>query len=255
MDLEQVLPKPDLLSARKVLAIQPHYDDNDISAGGTIASLTERGTEVFYLTVTDDLVGVIKENLSPQAATQQLRAEQAQAALQLGVKAQYWLDFPDASPFDHFEVRKGLIQHIRLLRPDFILTVDPFTPYEAHTDHIRTGKAAAEAAILYGLMRLKTIPEVDAAYQPHEVQGIAFYNSWAPNTYIDITQTRDKKHRAIDAYQAQFTPDDFPMLHMWVEIRERMHAENCDVPGCTHAEGFKVLNPRLLHGVGETWKF
>ena len=58
MNLEQVLPKPDLLSARKLLAIQPHYDDNDISAGGTIAALVERGAEVFYLTVTDDLVGV-----------------------------------------------------------------------------------------------------------------------------------------------------------------------------------------------------
>lgn len=255
MDLEHLLPKPDLLSAQKVLAIQPHYDDNDISAGGTIATLVERGAEVYYLTVTDDLVGVLDEKLSPQAATQQLHAEQSRAALQIGVKGQYWLDFPDASPFDHFEVRKGLIQHIRLLRPDFILTVDPFTPYEAHTDHIRTGKAAAEATILYRLMRLKTDPQVDAAYQPHEVSGIAFYNSWVPNTYIDITPTREKKHRAIDAYEAQFSPDEFPMLHMWVEIRERMHAENCDVPGSTHAEGFKVLNPRLLHGVGETWKF
>jgi LmbE family N-acetylglucosaminyl deacetylase len=255
MDLEQVLPKPDLLSARKILAIQPHYDDNDISAGGTIASLVERGAEVFYLTVTDDLIGVLDEKLSPQAATQQLHAEQAQAARHIGVKGQYWLDFPDASPFDHFEVRMHIIRHIRLLRPDFILTVDPFTPYEAHTDHIRTGKAAAEAAILYGLTRLRTDPEVDVAYQPHEIQGVAFYNSWVPNTYIDITQTREKKHRAIDAYKAQFSSDDFPMLHMWVEIMERLHAENCKTPGCTHAEGFKVLNPRLLHGVGETWKF
>jgi LmbE family N-acetylglucosaminyl deacetylase len=255
MNLEQVLPKPDLLSARKLLAIQPHYDDNDISAGGTIAALVERGAEVFYLTVTDDLVGILDEKLSSQAATRHLHMEQEQAALQIGVKGQYRLDFPDASPFDHFEVRKGIIQHIRLLHPDFILTVDPFTPYEAHTDHTRTGKAAAEAAILYGLMRLKTDPAVDAAYQPHEIQGVAFYNSWAPNTYIDITQTREKKHRAIDAYKAQISPDDFPLLHMWVEIRERMHAESCSVPGCTHAEGFKVLNPRMLHGVGETWKF
>jgi len=55
----------------------------------------------------------------------------------------------------------------------------------------------------------------------------------------------------MDADKAQFSPDDFPILHMWVEIKERMHAENCTTPACTHAEGFKVLNPRLLHGVGE----
>jgi hypothetical protein len=69
VDLEHLIPKPDLLSAQKVLAIQTHYDDNDLSAGGTIASLVERGAEVYYLMVTDNLVRVMDEKLSPQAAT------------------------------------------------------------------------------------------------------------------------------------------------------------------------------------------
>jgi predicted HicB family RNase H-like nuclease len=59
----------------------------------------------------------------------------------------------------------------------------------------------------------------------------------------------------LDAYKAQFAAEDFPMLHKWVEMKERMHAESCTTPGCTHAEALKVLNPRLLHGVGEAWKF
>ena len=255
MDLEQVIPKPDLLTARVILAVQPHYDDNDIGAGGTLAALAASGVEVYYLTVTNDLVGVIDDKLTLQEATRQLRAEQAEAAAAIGVKGQYWLGYPDAGPFDHFDVRRGIIQHIRMLRPDFIFTVDPWTPYEAHTDHIRTGLAAAESAILYGFSRLSTAQEVDAAYQPYEIKGIVFYHSWVPNTYFDITHTREKKHRALDAYKAQFAAEDFPMLHMWVEIKERMHAESCTTPGCTHAESLKVLNPRLLHGVGEAWKF
>ena len=52
-------PVPDLFSATRVLAIQPHYDDNDIAAGGTIAALIDAGIEVVYCTVTDDLVGVV----------------------------------------------------------------------------------------------------------------------------------------------------------------------------------------------------
>ena len=28
---------PNLYNAKKILAIQPHYDDNDIAAGGTIS--------------------------------------------------------------------------------------------------------------------------------------------------------------------------------------------------------------------------
>ena len=61
MDLEQVIPKPDLLTARVILAVQPHYDDNDIGAGGTLAALAASGVEVYYLTVTNDLVGVIDD--------------------------------------------------------------------------------------------------------------------------------------------------------------------------------------------------
>ena len=30
---------PDLRQARRLLCVQPHYDDNDIGAGGTIAAL------------------------------------------------------------------------------------------------------------------------------------------------------------------------------------------------------------------------
>lgn len=254
MDLQQVLPKPNLFTARVILAVQPHYDDNDIGAGGTLALLAEAGAEIYYLTVTDDMVGVIDEKLSKVDATPQLETEQANAGALIGVNGHYWLGFPDAGPFDHFQLRQGIIQYIRQLRPDFIITADPWTPYEAHTDHIRTGKAVAEAAIMYAFPRLTTVPEVDRVYQPHELRGIVFYNSWVPNTYIDITRTRDKKHQALDAYKAQFSEDDLTVLHMSLEVIERMYAENCPSPGCTHAEGLKVLDPRLLHCVGETWK-
>jgi LmbE family N-acetylglucosaminyl deacetylase len=255
MKLEQVFPIPDVRTARVILAVQPHYDDNDFGAGGTLAGLAEAGVDVYYLTVTNDLVGVIDDQLSPQDATRQLRAEQNESGAAIGVKGHYWLDYPDAGPFDHFEVRRRIIQHIRILRPDFIFTVDPWTPYEAHTDHIHTGLAAAEATILYGFTRLTTDPEVDAGYQPHDIKGIAFYHSWVPNIYFDITHSRERKHRALDAYKAQFALEDFPMVHKSVELKERMHAESCSTPGCTHAEALKVLNPRLLHGVGEAWKY
>jgi len=255
MDLEQAFPKPDLLTAKVILAVQPHYDDNDFGAGGTLAALAEAGAEVYYLTVTDDLVGVIDERLSPLEASRQLNAEQVESGAIIGVKGQHWLGFPDAGAYEQFDLRRGIIRHIRMLRPDFVFTVDPWTPYEAHSDHIRTGRAAAEATILYGLMRLTTDHEVDAAYQPHDIKGIAFYNSWVPNIYFDITHTREKKHKALDAYKLQFTPEEKPLVHAWVEMKERMHAGSCPTPGCTHAEAFKVLDPRLLHGVGEAWKY
>ena len=59
-----LIPTPDLLRARRLLCVQPHYDDNDIGAGGTIARLADAGAEVHYLTVTDDVVGVLDRSTS-----------------------------------------------------------------------------------------------------------------------------------------------------------------------------------------------
>lgn len=239
--------KPNLMTARRVLAIQPHYDDNDIAAGGTLAALVENGADLFYLTVTNDLIGVIDSTLSDEAAMEQLKVEQFQAGEIIGVQGQYWLGFPDAGKYDYFEVRKGIIQHIRMIRPDFIFTCDPWMVYEAHQDHIMTGRAAAEAAILFGMPRLKTIPEVDDVFarDPSDITGVAFYGTSYPNTVFDISHTRQKKHEAIEKYKAQFSPEGMQVLHTMLEIKEAEFAKDDSFP---YGEPFKVLRGFHLHG-------
>ena len=74
--MENPFAPPDVNVAKRILAIQPHYDDNDIAAGGTLAALAQCGAEIHYLTVTDDLIGVIDAALSPEDAAAQLKAEQ-----------------------------------------------------------------------------------------------------------------------------------------------------------------------------------
>jgi LmbE family N-acetylglucosaminyl deacetylase len=245
--------KPDLMTAKRILAIQPHYDDNDIAAGGTLATLAENGAEIHYLTVTDDLMGVIDDSLSAEDAAAQLKAEQYQAGEIIGVTKQYWLGFPDAGKYDYFEVRRGIIQHLRMVRPDFVFTCDPWMPYEAHHDHILTGRVAAEASILFGLLRIKTTVEVDQAFQrdPADLTGIAFYGTSYPNTIFDISKTREKKHAAIDKYRAQFSEEDMRMLHMMLDIKEQEYAKDLTF---SHGEPLKVLRGFHLHGYPEAWK-
>ena len=87
------------------------------------------------------------------------------------------------------------------IRPDFVLTVDPWLPYEAHQDHVRTGLAVAEACLLFGLPRFPSgDPGLDEAFEPFRLRGIAFYASAGANTVVDIGATRERKHRALDAY-------------------------------------------------------
>ena len=52
MDLAAVL-----LGARRPLLVQPHYDDNDIGAAGTVRHWVLAGADVTYVSVTDDVAG------------------------------------------------------------------------------------------------------------------------------------------------------------------------------------------------------
>jgi LmbE family N-acetylglucosaminyl deacetylase len=246
-------PVPDLFSATRVLAIQPHYDDNDIAAGGTIAALIDAGIEVVYCTVTDDLVGVVDASLEPSAAAAALRGDQERAGAIIGVARQIRLGHPDAGPWDRFSVRADLLAAIREVRPDGILTADPFLPYEAHRDHTETGSVAAEAAILFGLPKLRSSrPEVDAAWEREgwpELRYVGFYYTATPNTLVDIDATWTRKAAAASEYHAQFEPEELPALVAALDARAQAVASLADGQvGCRRAEGLTVLHPGALHG-------
>jgi LmbE family N-acetylglucosaminyl deacetylase len=240
-----LVPIPDLLAARRVLCVQPHYDDNDIGAGGTIARLARDGAEVHYLTVTDDLLGVLDRELSDTDAAARIREEQLRAGAELGVRSQHRLEYPDAGDWSAFALRRELVRALRLVRPDFVLTVDPFLPYEAHQDHVKTGTAVAEACLLFGLPRVSSgDAEVDRGFAPFRLRGVAFYFSARPNCFVDIGATRAAKHRALDAYQAQFDATGLRALHAALEHKERAWAQG---RGFEYGEALFVLAPAHLH--------
>jgi LmbE family N-acetylglucosaminyl deacetylase len=244
MTFPSILPTPDIFSAKRILCIQPHYDDNDIGAGGTLALLAERGTEISYLTVTDDLMGVVK-GIPPSKALPALQRDRAAAGDIIGVKEQILLGFPDAGEYSQFAVRRELLKFFRMLKPDFVFTCDPWLAYEAHRDHYLTGLAAAEMSVLGGIARIPSSDAgVDAAYSRHEFKGVAFYMTREPNVFIDIDGVWEKKEAALRCYNAQFEPDEMDELIFGLDMKSRQFAEG---QSCTRAEGLKVLHPAALH--------
>jgi N,N'-diacetylchitobiose non-reducing end deacetylase len=236
---------PELRGVRRVLAVQPHCDDNDLGAGGTLAALASAGAEVVYLTVSDDLLGVLDAQLPADAARARLRAEQSRAGREIGVARHYWLDLPDAGSWDHFALRRELVRHLRLERPDFVFAPDPWLPYEAHLDHVRTGRAVAEACLLSDARRLSSgDAALDRGFEPWELRGLVLYFTAAPNLHQPIGPTRARKHRAIDAYRSQLDEARLAVLHGVLEHKEREWGARC---GAAHAEAFKVLAPAHLH--------
>ena len=245
MTIESMLSRPDIFEARRVLCIQPHYDDNDIAIGGTLALLHQNGAELFYLTATDDLMGVVDHSLSDAAAAEALKRDQFAAGKIIGVKDQYWLGYPDAGNYDYFALRRDFLKYIRMIQPDFVLTVDPWLTYEAHHDHIQTGLAAAEAVMFTGLTKIPSSDAaVDDAYQPHDIKGIVFYHTREPNQIIDISTTWETKLASVRCYEAQFTAQEMDQLVTALDAKARQVAAG---EAFTRGEPLKVLNTSALH--------
>jgi LmbE family N-acetylglucosaminyl deacetylase len=241
----------ELTRAERVLCVQPHYDDNDIAAGGTIALLANTNVEVVYLTVTDDLAGVLDPNLPDEEAVQQLKEEARQAGKIIGVKDHLWLNHPDAGSYAYQTMRRSVLQSIRKLRPNFIFTCDPWLHYEAHQDHILTGMAVAEASLFYNLPRIPSDPETDSGYDPYALRGVLFYWTNHPNLKVDVSRFMQKKSQALNCYRTQFSPEDLVALQETVRDDNHRTGESMS---CEFAEEFKIVVPDQLHINTRTWR-
>lgn len=236
---------PNPFEMKRALFIQPHPDDNDICAGGTIAKLIAKGTEVHYLTVTDGSSGSYDTNLSNEEVINIRKKEQKEAGAILGVENFHWLDFKDGHLFDNEELRKKLVGAIRLIRPDIIFTVDPWLYYETHIDHIVTGRVVSFAARTSGNPRF--YPEqLQEGLSIHRVKAIGYYTTNHPNTYVNIDGFWDQKLLALRAHKSQFSGEYLTFVTNYFTDKATLLAKQVQ-EDCLYAECFKILPPTLLH--------
>jgi LmbE family N-acetylglucosaminyl deacetylase len=251
MDLKDLIPSPKLMEAKNVLVIFPHPDDAELTAGGTVALLTGKGARVTYCATTDGSMGSFDPAVTRERVAEIRKEEQEEAAKVLGVKDVIYLGFPDGFLPDLETVRRKLVAVIRKVRPDFLITLDPWLTYEAHPDHRKTGMAAAEAA-LYASFPLAYPDDMKEGLRPHSVNGIAFAVSSHPNTVIDVTEAWDRKMSACLCHRSQFPG------HIWRNVfAPVLTAKSMEIGrkiGVTYAEDFKVLTTTHLHIMADAWR-
>lgn len=251
MNLKNLLPIPDLLEAKNVLAVFPHPDDAELTAGGTVALLSDKGARVTYCLATDGSMGTFDPRMTRDDVANVRRQEQLDAARMLGVGGVRWLGFSDGFLPEIEAVRQKIVTVIREVRPDFLITLDPWLTYEAHPDHRKTGLAAVEAA-LYAAFPLAYPDDLSAGLAPHSIPGIALVLSAHPNTFIDITAAWDRKMAACLCHKSQF-PE--PMWSgMYEPYIRAKSTEAGSAIGAVYAEEFKVVTAAHLHVMTDTWR-
>ncbi len=250
MTTTSLIPIPDLMKARNVLVIVPHPDDGELVAGGTISILTSLGAHVEYVLVSDGCRGGYDPSISEKELAAIRREEQTRAAKVIGVDHITWLNFQDTEVPPPEVVRRPLISLIREKKPDFVITIDPYLPYESHPDHRRSSMAALEAC-LFSPIPMVQPEDLAQGSGPWQVEGVSLALSPKPNTFIDIDASWEKKLEALKCHESQFPQQIweafFPIISAKCE-------EYGAVIGARRAEAFKTVTPTHLHVMPDTWK-
>ena len=135
----------------RLLAIFAHPDDESLAVGGTLARYAAEGIDTYLLTATRGERGryFTNENRPSDTEVGQVReGELADACAVLGIKELHLLDYLDGeldkAPAD--EAVGRIARVIRRVRPQVVITFDPFGAY-GHPDHIAISQFAAAATV------------------------------------------------------------------------------------------------------------
>jgi len=176
-----------------LLAIAAHPDDVELTCGGTLLKMAQRGYKTGILDLTAGEMGT--------RGTPETRAREAErAAKLLSVKWRGILGVPDSDVQPSRQHKLRLATMIRELRPKTVIL-----PYwEArHPDHYHASTLGYEACCL---ACLKQLPIEGEAYRPFKILYSISYADARPTFVVDITAQYEQRRKAILAFASQFRP-------------------------------------------------
>ncbi len=228
----------------RILVIVAHPDDVDFGAAGTIAGWTDAGLEVSYCIVTNGDAGGSDPSVSRADMARLRQVEQTAAAKQVGVHDLHFLGYPDGRVEPTLALRRDLARVIRLLRPDRVVCQSPDRNYArlgvSHPDHRAVGSASLDA--IYPDARNQfAFPELlaEEKLEPWTVREVWVSGGLAPNHYVDITGTFERKLAALRSHASQISDPDAlgDRLRLWLG----RSAAQAGLPEGRLAEAFQVL--------------
>lgn len=176
-----------------VLAIAAHPDDVELTCGGTLLKMAQKGYKTGILDLTEGEMGT--------RGSRDIRAkESARAARLLQVSWRGNLNVPDTDVQPDRPYKLHLAAVIRELRPRTVIL-----PYwEArHPDHYHASSLGYEGCFLAGF---KQLPIEGEPFRPFKVLYATSFEGMPETFVVDITKQYDARRKAILAYASQFRP-------------------------------------------------
>lgn len=207
-----------------VIVFAAHPDDAELSMGGTIVKMNQKGLKV-------GIIDLTRGEMGTRGNADIRQQESLKASEILGTNVRENLLIPDGDiQLTNGNVQKVIIT-IRKYRPKII-----FAPYikDRHPDHISASKLVKRAMFASGLPKIITSEnEKDQkAYRPERVFYYMQAYTFEPSFIVDISDFFETKMKSVMAYNTQFhnpesdEPETFissPEFIEYVEARAKFY--------------------------------
>lgn len=185
----------------KVLVFAPHPDDEILGCGGTMIKHIEAGDEVYVCIATKGCMPLFSTE-----SVNKTRSEALECHKSIGVKKTFFLDFPAAmmEKVERYEMNGKILDVIKEVQPDVV-----FIPHwgDMQKDHQMVADACMVA------LRPKYEPKAKTIYSYETMSETAWnapnvQNEFIPNVFVDISDTLNKKIKALSVFKSQLS--EFP---------------------------------------------
>lgn len=215
----------------RVFVLAPHFDDEVLGVGGTIAWHVARGDEIHVGILTRGNPAMYSKE---EAVQDYIEAEEAHGIL--GVTRTYCcqeLYAPGLDTFPHHVVTGVISTWLQKVRPAVL-----FVPHrgDIHLDHRLAYQSALVAArpgysSVQRILSYETLSETEWSGPSHE-------DAFLPNVFVNISEHLELKQKAMQAYRSQIKAFPNPRSIEGIETLARFRGATIQVPA---AEAFSLV--------------
>lgn len=190
--------------SKSAIAVACHPDDVEFMMAGTLIKLKEAGYEIHYMSIANGSLGT---NQYDYPTIVRMRREEAINAAKLIGAVYHESICDDLEVFYNIETLAKVVEVMREVKPEIVLT---HGPYDYMEDHVNAGRLAVSAAFCRGMTNFKC----DQRY-PATLQDVAVYHAMPhslfdslrrpviPELYVDITSTVETKKAMLSCHKSQ----------------------------------------------------
>lgn len=197
----------------KLLCVVAHPDDECFAFGGALALAADRGLETHVVCFTDGQAASARGTAQNGEELGRMRREEfAASCALLGVTGHEVLDFQDGqlefADFSH--TARLLVQRMRELRPDIVLTFGADGGLNTHSDHMIV--SALTTAAFHWSGRPGRSPELGTPFQPLRLFHLST-DFFIPDRHpplpepwtiqLDIRSVKERKREAFRLHSSQ----------------------------------------------------